>query len=136
VEPTRRLYASAWKKYSGWCESLREEPLPITEDKAMAYVVTLAREGLKAGTMKYHLAGMRMAQIKAGMAALAWGDMSRLTQLRKGLARMEVARKRDDLRREPVKWCHLTAMQAAWSTKGEKEKMLWEVACMCFFGCL
>ena len=136
AEPTRRRYASAWKRYSDWCGSLREDPLPIMEDKAMAYVVTLAREGLKAGTVKYHLAGMRMAQIKAGMAAPDWGTMDRLTQLRKGLARMELVGKRDNLRREPVKWRHMRAMQAAWTTKGEKGKMLWAAACMCFFGCL
>ena len=68
AEPTRRRYASAWKKYSDWCSQLGEAPLPITEDKAMAYVVTLTREGLRVGTVKYHLASIRMAQIKAGMA--------------------------------------------------------------------
>ena len=50
AEPTRRRYASAWKKYSDWCSQLGEAPLPITEDKAMAYVVMLTREGLRVGT--------------------------------------------------------------------------------------
>ena len=68
AEPTQRRYASAWKKYSDWCSQLGEAPLPITEEKAMAYVITLTREGLRVGKVKYHLASIRMAQIKAGMA--------------------------------------------------------------------
>ena len=136
VEPTRRRYASAWKKYLDWCSQLGEAPLPITEDKAMAYVVTLTREGLRVGTVKYHLASIRMAQIKAGMAGPDWGAMARLTQLRKGLARLEVVGEKDRLRREPVKWQHMRAMLAVWRAKGEKGTMLWATACMCFFGCL
>ncbi len=136
AETTRRRYASAWKKYSDWCGQLGETPLPVTEDKAMAYVVALTRDGLKVGTVKYHLASLRMAQIKAGMAAPEWGAMARLAQLRKGLARLEVVDGSDRLCREPVKWLHMRAMRAAWRTKGEKGRMLWAAACMCFFGCL
>ncbi len=109
---TQRRYASAWKRYLGWCRSLEEEPLPVTEDKAMAYVAVLAREGLKAGTVKYHLAGLRMAQIKAGMRAPDWSTMDRLAQLRKGLARMEAVGGRVTLVREPVKWVHMRAMHS------------------------
>ncbi len=136
AEPTRRRYASAWKRYSEWCSRMKEAPLPVTEDKATTYVLVLARDGLRAETVKHHLAGLRMAQIKAGMAAPEWGIMARLVQLRKGLARLEVKKDRDILCREPVKWPHMRAMQAVWSTEGKKGKMLWAVACMCFFGCL
>ena len=73
AEPTRRRYDSAWKRYMAWCRQLGETPLPVTEDTAMAYVVALVREGLRVKTVKYHLAGLRMAQIKAGMAAPEWG---------------------------------------------------------------
>ncbi len=52
----------------------------------MAYVVALTRDKLRVASVKHHLAGMRIAQIKAGMAAPDWGAMARLTQLRKGLA--------------------------------------------------
>ncbi len=133
---TQRRYASAWKRYLGWCRSLEEEPLPVTEDKAMAYVAVLVRAGLKAGTVKYHLAGLRMAQIKAGMRAPDWSTMDRLAQLRKGLARMEAVGGRVTLVREPVKWVNMRAMHSVWRGKGERGKMLWAVACMCFFGCL
>ncbi len=136
AEPTRRRYAAAWKKYEEWCKQLGETPLPISEDKATAYVVTLARGGLKCGSIKYHLAGIRMAQMKAGMATPSWNTGGRLAQVRKGLARMEAVDKKDSLRREPVKWLHMKAMLATWKDKGDRGKMLWAAACMCFFGCL
>ena len=103
AEPTRRRYDSAWKRYMVWCSQLGETPLPVTEDTAMAYVVALVRDGMRVKTVKYHLAGLRMAQIKAGMAAPEWGAMSRLAQLRKGLARIEALGEKEKLRREPVK---------------------------------
>ncbi len=36
VGHTQRRYASAWKRYLGWCRSQEEEPLPVTEDKAFS----------------------------------------------------------------------------------------------------
>ncbi len=56
------------------CAMVLKEPLPITEDKAIAYVVTLAGEGIQAATVKYHLAGLRQAQIKAGSASAKLGS--------------------------------------------------------------
>ncbi len=62
--------------------------------------------------------------------------MARLTQLRKGLARLEAVGKKDRLRREPVKWHHMRTMQVAWKPEGRKGAMLWAAACMCFLGCM
>ncbi len=136
AEPTRKRYTSVWEKYREWCEGLGETPLPVSEDKATAYVVTLAKEGLKGGAVKYHLAGIRWAQIKAGLGAPQWSAMTRLAQVRKGLARMEVVGEKDRLKRGPVRWHHLVTMKASWDRDGRKGTMLWAVACCCFFGCL
>ena len=62
--------------------------------------------------------------------------MARLTQLRKGLARLEVVGEKDRLRIEPVKWLHIRAMLSVLRAKGGKGRKLWAAACMCFFGCL
>lgn len=136
AESTRRRYSSAWTKYKAWCDSLGESPLPIVEDVAMAYVISLVREGLQVKTVKHHLAGIRMAHIKAGMSAPEWSSMSRLAQLRKGLARVEAVGDKDKLVREPVQWKHMLAMKAAWASRGKRGTMLWAVACTCLFGCL
>ncbi len=133
---TLRRYASAWGKYSAWCKDLGKEPLPVTEDKALAYVALLAKQGMKKGTVKYHLAGLRMAQIKAGMRAPDWSEMDRLTQLKKGLARLEAVGGNRGHAREPVREIHMRAMLDVWTSKGQRGTMLWAAACMCFFGCL
>ncbi len=57
-------------------------PLPVTEEKAIGYVVSLAAEGVQAATIKYHLAGIRQAQVKAGLGAPDWGAMAKLSQIR------------------------------------------------------
>ncbi len=136
AESTRRRYDSAWKRYAAWCSELGERSLPVTEELAMGYVVALARDGLQTETVKYHLAGLRRAQIKAGMAPPEWGVMARLVMLRKGLARVEATGEKEKLRREPVTWNHMRALKEAWVAKGERGTMLWAAACMCFFGCL
>ena len=66
---TRRRYDSAWKRYKAWCDGLGETPLPISEDAAIAYVIALMRESLQVKTVKHHLTGVKMAHIKARMAA-------------------------------------------------------------------
>lgn len=134
AEPTQRRHDSVWKKYLAWCRELREAPLPITEEKAMGYVVILACEGLQ-GTVKQHLAGLRQA-LKAGLAAPVWSDMARLAQIRKGIARNEAVNGKEKLQRYPVKWAHMQAMKTAWEEMGDKGTLLWAAACMCFFGCL
>lgn len=125
-----------WRRYATWFDGLREEPLPITEEKATAYVVELCCSGVRQGTIKQHLAGLRQAQITKGGPAPAWKDMARLAQIRKGAARVEAMRGCQTLQRYPVKWAHMRAMKAAWSLDGDKGAMLWAAACMCFFGCL
>ena len=135
-EATRRHYDSVWKKYSAWCEGLREAPLPVTEEKATGYVATLACEGVKAATAKYHLAGLRQAHIRAGLAPPEWGKMARLAQTRRGLERWEALNGAGKLVRHPVKWHHMRAMQEGWGTMKEKGNMLWAAACLCFFACL
>ncbi len=65
AESTARRYEAAWRRYVALCTRLGEAPLPVTEDKAIALVVTLAEQGMRTATIKYHLAGLRQAQIKA-----------------------------------------------------------------------
>ncbi len=99
-------------------------------------MVTLACEGLQAGSIKHHLAGLRQAQVKAGMPGPAWSDMAKLNQIRKGIARNGAVNGKEKLQRDSVKWQHMQAMQNAWAKMGDKGVMLWETACLCFFGCL
>ncbi len=136
AETTRKRYDAVWKRYSEWCTGLMEAPLPVTEAKATGYVVTLTCEGLQAGSIKHHLAGLRQGQVKAGLPAPMWKDMAKLEQIRKGIARNSAINGKEALQRDPVKWHHMQAMQVAWEKAGDKGVMLWAAACLCFFGCL
>ena len=135
-EATRRRYDSAWRRYSAWCEGLKEVPLPVTEEKATVYVATLACGGMKAATVKFHLAGLRQAHIRAGLTPPEWGKMARLAQTRRGLERYEATNSAGELVRHPVKWQHMKALRDEWGAAGEKGRMLWAAACLCFFACL
>ncbi len=136
AESTARRYEAAWRRYVALCTRLGEAPLPVTEDKAIALVVTLAEQGMRTATIKYHLAGLRQAQIKAGLPAPVWGAMARLGQIRTGIARHSAVHGSTLLERDPITPAHMRALQRTWSSKGEKGTMLWAAACMCFFGCL
>ncbi len=135
-EATRRRYDSTWRRYSASCEGLKEVPLPVTEEKATVYVATLACGGMKAATVKFHLAGLRQAHIRAGLTPPEWGKMARLAQTRRGLERYEATDSAGKLVRHPVKWQHMRALRDEWGAAGEKGRMLWAAACLCFFACL
>ncbi len=135
-ERTRRRYAAAWERYRTWCEGLEEDPLPVTEEKIVPYVMSLAKDGLKNGAVKYHLAALRMAHIKAGLRAPVWSEMGRLGQLRKGLIQKSMVDGEKGLVRNPIRWFHMQTLREAWRGDGDRGCMLWAAACMCFFGCL
>lgn len=133
---TRERYRRVWERYEAWCGELDEPPLPVTEEKAIGYVVTLACEGVKDSTVRHHLAGLRQAHLRAGLSAPSWGEMARLAQIRKGLSRYRAIQEDSGPSRYPVGWHHLEAMKAVWDSQGSRGTMLWAAACLCFFGCL
>ncbi len=73
ADATAKRYEGVWRRYAGLCASIREESLSVSEEKAIAYIVTLAGEGLQPAMLKYHLAGLRQAQIRTGYPAPDWG---------------------------------------------------------------
>ncbi len=134
---TREHYLGIWKRYEAWCGcgSLKEPPLPVTEEKAIGYVVTLACQGVKDETVRHHLVGLRQAHLRAGLPAPNWSEMARLGQIRKGLTRNRAIQGGNGLVRDPVRWHHLEAMKSVWKQCGNKGTTLWAAACLCFFGC-
>ncbi len=133
---TRERYLGVWRRYEERCGSVNEPSLPVTEERAIGYVVTLACQGVKDGTVRHHLAGLRQAHLRAGLPAPNWSEMARLGQIRKGLTRQRAVQGQKGLERDPVGWHHLEAMKAVWEQGGDRGTMLWAAACLCFFGCL
>ncbi len=74
----------------------------MTQEKAIGYVVTLARQGVTDGTVRQHLAGLRQAHLRAGLTTLVWRDMARLDQIRKGMARQRAIQGVEELHMDPV----------------------------------
>ncbi len=131
-----KRYEGVWRRYSRWCEGLEEAPLPVSEEKATGYVVSLAQEGIKAATVRYHLAGLRQAHIRAGLPPPDWSGMAKLAQIRRGMERVQATSQSQEPTRQPIRWPHMRALQSVWGTQGVKGRMLWAAACLCFFGCL
>ena len=48
---TRQAYASDFRHFSSWCESVGAEPLPASGATVAAYLASLADAGLKASTI-------------------------------------------------------------------------------------
>ena len=45
---TKWQYKGVWRRYEDLCHRMGEDPLPVMENKAIAYVVTVADEGVQA----------------------------------------------------------------------------------------
>ncbi len=129
---TREHYQGIWVKYREWCKRWEEAPLPVTEEKAIGYVVALASDG----TVRHHMAGLRQAHLRAGLPAPVWRDMAKLGQIRKGMARRRAIQGVVGLQRDPLTWRHLEALHRAWEGTTRDKIMWWAAACLCFFGCL
>ncbi len=110
---TAKRYVGAWARFVELCKMWGCDSLPVTEEKAVAYVTMLAEEGLQAATVNYHLAGLRQAHIKAGIQVPKWGTMAKLAQLRKGIARRRAMQCTTGPEKEPVSGRHMAALHDA-----------------------
>ncbi len=133
---TERRYEGVWRRYEDLCRRMGEDPLPVTENKAIAHVVTVADEGVQASTVNHHLAGLRQGQIRAGLPAPSWAAMARLGQVRRGIARRAVEKGQVGLVRDPVTPAHMEALRKTWGRQGNRGVVLWAAACTCYFRCL
>ena len=133
---TERQYEGVWRRYEDLCRRMGEDPLPVTENKAIAHVVTVADEGVQASTVNHHLAGLRQGQIRAGLPAPSWAAMARLGQVRRGVARRAAEKGQAGLVRDPVTPAHMEVLRKTWGRQGDRGVVLWAAACACYFGCL
>ena len=63
---TRRAYLSTWRDFSAWCGAMQLAPLPAESETIVAYVASLAREGLKASSIDRALAAIATVHKVAG----------------------------------------------------------------------
>ncbi len=58
---TLRTYASQWRKFSTWCDSVGIEAMPSSPETVAAYITALADSGRKSGTISKSLAAIAFA---------------------------------------------------------------------------
>jgi hypothetical protein len=63
---TARTYSSAQNRFLNFCGRYGLLPIPCTEDTLVLYVAFLHREGLRPGTVRVYLAGIRSLHIEEG----------------------------------------------------------------------
>ncbi len=131
-----RRYEGVWRRYEDLCRRMGEDPLPVTENKAIAHIMTVADEGVQASTVNHHLAGLRQGQIGAGLLAPSWAAMARLGQVRRGIARRTAEKGQVGLVRDPVTPVHMEALWKTWGRQGNIGVVLWAAACTYYFECL
>jgi integrase len=66
ADGTRRVYASAWKRWQAWCTAMHTAPLPAAPEAVAAYLAELARAGQALSTIKGALAAIKHAHTQAG----------------------------------------------------------------------
>ena len=76
---TLKVYRTGTNRYILFCVLYNvTQPFPVSEDVLTRFVAHLYKEGLKAGTIKSHLASIRHAQIVLGLGNPHIEEMSRL----------------------------------------------------------
>ena len=82
---TQSSYASAKKRFIGFCGEFNIEPLPASESKLCAFASKLAADGLSHETVRCYLSAVRTLHLEYGLDDPGIARMSRLQQTIKGI---------------------------------------------------
>ncbi len=83
---TKKAYASAWRRWTTWCEEQEEPTMPTTAPTLCRWAETLAQDGQKPATITARLAGVRWHHCEAGADDSAFEDV-RLTRQKQAIRR-------------------------------------------------
>lgn len=86
AKATLKTYSSAWRSFTGWCESHGVGPLPSSPEAVAAYIAQQA-DCLRPVTIKKHLAAISTAHKAAGLSTPTNSEAVRLTM--QGLRRVK-----------------------------------------------
>ncbi len=130
---TKKSYKSCSEKYARFCRTRRVTPYPTSESRVCNFVAHLFEEGLAGGSLKVYLAAIRFTQIALGLGAPSMSDWPKLGYVVRGFKKM--ASVPSGRTRLPITPTILRKLKVVWEGK-EDGRMLWAMACMCFFGFL
>ena len=134
---TKTAYASAQRRYLGFCEATNvNPPYPLHEPSVCRYVAYLVDQGLKHRTIKAYLSGLRFAQTHLELDNPLQQSMPQLEYVLTGIKRVQARQGPRSDRRLPIT---LEVLQSLWRQWKEKSpnvdnSMLWAAACTVFLG--
>ncbi len=85
ADSTRRTYAAAKKRYVRFCTTHHINILPSTEQNLYRYVAFLAKEGVRATSIKCYLSAMHHLHIEEGWGTPNMADMPKLELVIRGI---------------------------------------------------
>ena len=133
---TTRSYESAKTRFTNFCSTRRQLPIPVSENLLCFYVAQLANEGLVHTTIKSYLSAVRHLQISEGYPDPRIGDMPRLSQVMRGVKSQQAKEGRQGRPRLPITPSILCKLRQTWEhASGDFDHiMLWAASTTCFFG--
>ena len=136
---TRRTYRTAQSQYYSFCVLYHTQIFPLTQETLMRFVGWLAARGLAHATIKGYLSGVRHAHLMTLGTDPAISGMPLLHSLLQGVKRAQARSGSVVRRRLPITAVVMRLLKSSWeSTRGAsyEGKLLWALACVCFFGFL
>ena len=135
ADSTRKTYAVAKKRYVRFCTTHHINILPSTERNLCHYVAILAKEGVRATSIKCYLSAVRHLHIEEGWGTPNMADMLKLELVIRGIKRAQ-GKTGHARPRQPITLKLLEKLRTTWQGKGWNGRMLWAAASLCFFGFL
>lgn len=122
-----------------FCQTTGKAPLPLTQDKLVAFVAVLAQQGLKHQSIKCYLSALRYYQIAANMSdPFQAASFPYLEYVLKGVKKLQAMSAPQRRPRLPITPTILRQLLKHWnkSAQDTDTKMLWAACCLGFFGFL
>lgn len=130
---SRKVYASAWKRYTRFATEFDLSPSPITAEKVILFVAFLGTQGLSPSTIESYLAGLRRARILADPSHLSPSFHTPYVKLLlRGIARSSAHSTRTRL---PITQSIMNRIKSvlAQEPRAFANLMLWAACCVGFF---
>ena len=136
---TQRTYNSAQSRYVSFCSSFNLSPLPLTQSGLCKFVAFLATEGVAHKSIKGYLSALRHWHISSCGSDPNINSLPTLAYVLQGVKRVQTTSGSNKPRvRLPITSAVMRLLKGAWERQHQgpsfNHKMLWAVACTCFFG--
>ena len=134
---TRATYSTGWQKFTKFCTTTKNSPLPASEQTLLLFVSSLAVNRISHGTIKVYLSAIRHMHVKEGLHSHFSQQVTPRLQLTiNGIKKSQVASFTPRVRL-PITMQLMQKIQTLLQQSSSYDsKMLWAACCLAFFGFL